>query len=60
MLPKSYKLKDKNIACQGASEAIRRRATLDTADAGQSRIEYAPFAELFGIFWYAMKGALSQ
>ena len=23
---------DENIACQGASEAIRRRATLDTAD----------------------------
>lgn len=26
-------------ACQGASEAIRRRATLDIAGAGQSRME---------------------
>lgn len=26
-------------ACQGASEAIRRRATLDIAGAGQSRLE---------------------
>ncbi len=30
---------DENIACQGASEAIRRRATLDTADSSQNRME---------------------
>ena len=28
---------DENIACQGASEAIRRSPPLDTADASQNR-----------------------
>ena len=28
---------NKNIACQGASEAIRRRATLDTADGANTK-----------------------
>jgi len=33
------KRQKQNVACQGASGAIRRRATLDTADAGQRRME---------------------
>ena len=33
------KRQKQNVACQGASGAIRRRATLDTADAEKSRIK---------------------
>ena len=36
MFPEFCKPKAENIACQGASEAVRRRATLDTAEGART------------------------
>lgn len=58
--------KKQNVACQGASGAVRRRATLDTADEGQSRMEKEGMKRriifhslLITFFWLLLKNISS-